>query len=38
VYKDIHTIMAAQSDLVEVLGQFTPKLIKMSPAGERPED
>jgi tRNA-splicing ligase RtcB len=38
VYKDIHTIMAAQSDLAEVLGQFTPKLVKMSPAGERPED
>jgi tRNA-splicing ligase RtcB (3'-phosphate/5'-hydroxy nucleic acid ligase) len=38
VYKDIQTIMAAQSDLVDVLGQFTPKLVKMSPAGERPED
>ena len=38
VYKDIHTIMAAQNDLVEVFGQFEPKLVKMSPAGERPED
>ena len=38
VYKDIHTVMAAQSDLVEILGQFDPKLVKMSPRGERPED
>jgi tRNA-splicing ligase RtcB len=38
VYKDIHTVMAAQSDLVEVLGRFDPKLVKMCPAGERAED
>lgn len=38
VYKDIHTVMAAQSDLVAVLGQFDPKLVKMAPHGERPED
>ncbi len=38
VYKDIHTVMAAQSDLVEILGQFDPKLVKMAPHGERPED
>jgi tRNA-splicing ligase RtcB len=38
VYKDIHAIMAAQTDLVEVLGQFNPKLVKMCPAGERAED
>ncbi|MBV8587079.1 MAG: RtcB family protein [Verrucomicrobia bacterium] len=38
VYKDIHTIMAAQKDLVEAFGQFEPKLVKMSPAGERPEE
>ena len=38
VYKDIHAVMAAQSDLVEILGQFDPKLVKMSPHGERPED
>ncbi len=38
VYKDIHQVMAAQSDLVEVLGQFDPKLVKMAPHGERPED
>jgi tRNA-splicing ligase RtcB len=38
VYKDIHTVMAAQTDLVEVLGQFDPKLVKMCPAGDRAED
>jgi len=38
VYKDIHTVMSAQADLVEVLGQFNPKLVKMCPAGERAED
>ncbi len=38
VYKDIHTVMAAQSDLVEVLGQFDPRLVKMAPHGERAED
>jgi RNA-splicing ligase RtcB len=38
VYKDIHVVMAAQTDLVEVLGQFDPKLVKMCPAGERAED
>ncbi len=38
VYKDIHQVMAAQADLVEVLGRFDPKLVKMTPHGERPED
>ncbi|MBI2928834.1 MAG: RtcB family protein [Verrucomicrobia bacterium] len=38
VYKDIHQVMAAQADLVEVLGRFDPKLVKMAPSGERPED
>jgi tRNA-splicing ligase RtcB len=38
VYKDIHEVMAAQTDLVEVLGRFDPKLVKMCPAGERAED
>lgn len=38
VYKNIHDVMAAQSDLVDVLGEFHPKLVKMAPAGERPED
>jgi tRNA-splicing ligase RtcB len=38
VYKDIHTVMAAQKDLVDVLGEFHPKLVKMAPHGERAED
>ena len=38
VYKNIREVMAAQSDLVTVLGQFDPKLVKMAPSGERPED
>ena len=38
VYKDIHQVMAAQTDLVEILGRFDPKLVKMAPSGERPED
>jgi tRNA-splicing ligase RtcB len=38
VYKDIHQVMAAQADLVEILGRFDPKLVKMAPSGERPED
>ncbi len=37
-YKNIREVMAAQSDLVTVLGQFDPKLVKMAPGGERPED
>jgi len=38
VYKDIHTVMAAQTDLVEILGRFDPRLVKMSPPGEKAED
>src|SRR2546421_5548860 len=38
VYKNIHEVMAAQHDLVTILGQFDPKLVKMAPSGERPED
>jgi len=37
-YKDIREVMAAQTDLVEVLGTFHPRLVKMAPAGERAED
>ncbi len=37
-YKDIREVMAAQQDLVTVLGQFDPKLVKMASSGERPED
>jgi tRNA-splicing ligase RtcB (3'-phosphate/5'-hydroxy nucleic acid ligase) len=38
VYKDIAAVMAAQTDLIDVLGRFDPKLVKMCPAGERAED
>ena len=38
VYKNIHEVMAAQNDLVTILGQFDPKLVKMAPHGERAED
>lgn len=38
VYKDIHAVMAAQTDLVDIVARFDPKIVKMAPAGERPED
>ncbi|HVF70152.1 MAG TPA: RtcB family protein [Chthoniobacterales bacterium] len=38
VYKDIEAVMAAQTDLIDVLARFDPKLVKMCPSGERPED
>lgn len=38
VYRDIEKVMEAQRDLVDVLGRFHPKIVKMAPAGERPED
>lgn len=38
VYKDIHAVMAAQHDLVEPLARFDPRIVKMSPPGERAED
>ena len=37
VYKNIYEVMAAQHDLVAVLGQFDPKLVKMAPHGARAE-
>jgi tRNA-splicing ligase RtcB len=37
-YKDIHAVMAAQHDLVEVLAKFEPRIVKMADARERPED
>jgi len=37
-YKDIDDVMAAQRDLVESLARFEPRLVKMAPSGERPED
>jgi tRNA-splicing ligase RtcB (3'-phosphate/5'-hydroxy nucleic acid ligase) len=37
-YKDIDEVMAAQQDLVETLARFEPRLVKMAPSGEPPED
>lgn len=32
-YKDIHTVMAAQTDLVDVIAQFDPRIVRMSGDG-----
>jgi tRNA-splicing ligase RtcB len=37
-YKDIEEVMAAQRDLVEPVARFDPRLVKMAPSGEPPED
>ena len=37
-YKDIDEVMAAQSGLVDKVARFEPRLVKMAPGGERPED
>ena len=37
-YKDIDEVMAAQSDLVEPLARFEPRLVKMAPGNEPAED
>ncbi|HET6273199.1 MAG TPA: RtcB family protein [Bacteroidota bacterium] len=37
-YKNINDVMAAQLDLARPLARFMPRLVKMAPAGERPED
>jgi tRNA-splicing ligase RtcB len=37
-YKDIEEVMDAQSDLVRRVAKFTPKMVRMAPEGERPED
>ncbi len=38
VYKNINEVMAAQTDLLDILARFHPRIVKMAPAGERPED
>ena len=38
VYKDIRHVMGRQKDLVETIARFDPKLVKMAPEGEKPED
>jgi tRNA-splicing ligase RtcB len=30
--------MSQQSDLVDVIARFDPKIVKMADSGERPED
>ncbi len=37
-YKDIDEVMASQSDLVDVIARFDPRIVKMAPDGERAED
>lgn len=37
-YKDIHEVMAQQSDLVEIIARFDPAIVRMAPEGERAED
>jgi tRNA-splicing ligase RtcB len=37
-YKEIDAVMAAQADLVRPLARFMPRLVKMAPDGEKPED
>ena len=37
-YKNIDEVMAAQADLVETVASFVPRIVKMAPGGERPED
>ncbi|MXV13926.1 RtcB family protein [Hufsiella ginkgonis] len=37
-YKDIHTVMASQRDLVEVLATFQPRIVRMADPKEKPED
>jgi tRNA-splicing ligase RtcB len=34
-YKDIHQVMAAQTELVEVVAKFTPKMVRMADDGSR---
>jgi tRNA-splicing ligase RtcB len=38
VYKDIEAVMAAQSDLVDVLARFDPRVVKMCGDGSKAED
>jgi len=32
-YKDINTVMAAQQELVDIIGRFTPKIVRMADPG-----
>jgi len=35
-YKNIHDVMDAQKDLVEILGEFMPSIVRMAGASKRP--
>jgi len=35
VYKNIHTVMAAQNELVDIVATFTPKMVRMADDGSR---
>lgn len=35
VYKNIETVMAAQTDLVDIVAKFTPKMVRMADDGSR---
>jgi tRNA-splicing ligase RtcB len=37
-YKDIERVMADQRDLVDMVARFDPKLVKMAPGHQRPEE
>ncbi|HTY57635.1 MAG TPA: RtcB family protein [Bacteroidota bacterium] len=37
-YKDILAVVDAQKDLATPVARFMPRLVKMAPSGERPED
>ena len=37
-YKDIHSVMDAQEDLVDIVGTFEPRIVMMCGDGSRPED
>ncbi len=38
VYKDIREVMRHQTDLVEIVARFDPKIVKMCDDGSKPED
>jgi len=38
VYKNIHEVMAAQQDLVEIVARFDPRVVRMCDDGSRAED
>jgi tRNA-splicing ligase RtcB len=38
VYKNIHEVMAAQRDLVDIVARFDPKIVRMCGDGSRAED